>query len=74
MIKVKQMQNEVSIKLDLDELGFMRYAMKKVIQDLDERIVSDVHEILFHSFEQEEPKPARRGRPPAKKTARRTRK
>ena len=72
MTEVKQMPNEVSIKLDLDELSFMRYAMKKVIEDLDKRIVNDVHEILFHSFEHEEPKPTRRGRPPVKKTTRKT--
>ena len=68
-MQVKQMPNEVSLKFDLDELGFIRYSMKKVIEDLDKRIHADVHEILFHSFENENLKPVNRGRPPAKKTS-----
>jgi hypothetical protein len=71
-MQVKQMPNEVSLKFNLEELGFIRYSMKKVIEDLDKKIHSDVHEILFHSFEKfekENLKPVSRGRPPAKKTS-----
>jgi hypothetical protein len=58
-----------------EEISFMRYAMKKVINDLDEQIYNEIHQQVFHAHEREnEEAPKRRGRPPMKKTVRRTRK